>query len=335
LMKKLLCMLSAILLMATFALPALAYDYWNEEVSVTAAYGTPTIDGTVTGSEWDAAPAINVPLNGDPLEEKGYALYQGAWETERNDSDFSDMFKVMWDENYLYILEARKDDVVNLNGNSNEPYITDGTLVFLMPADDGSSANSVNPDGVHHHIFYTVGNGDGAVGGHLADRYGDIASGSQFVVDIEGGKIASSTTATGFIVEVAVPWTALKEGLTDAFTGPTENMKLGFSLVIHDSDANDGTVGFTKQICWGYITENLPANGYDYGGWGVLTLAAKPAPEPEAPAEETPAEIPAETPAETPAEETTAPATADFAAVAILVACTAAAGAYIVSRKKR
>jgi Domain of unknown function (DUF1083). len=327
-MKKIISIASAIVLMAVLALPVFGYDYWNDAVSVSAAYGTPTIDGTVTGSEWDSAAAINVPLNGDPLEANGYVVYQGEWGTTRNDSDFSDMFKVMWDENNLYILEARKDDVVNLNGTANEPYLTDGTLVFLMPADDGSSANSVNPDGVHHHIFYTVGNGSGAIGGQQMDRYGDIASNSQVVQDVTGGKIASSLTAGGYIVELAFPWSQLGEGLTDAFKGPTDNMKLGFSLVIHDSDATDGSTGFVKQLCWGI----MDSANYDYGGWAVLTLNAKPtetaAPTTEAPAAETPA-------TDTTTTETTAPTTADFTAIAVFAACVTAAGAFIISRKKK
>lgn len=325
-MKKFFCVLSACILTAILALPVFAYDYWDESVSVSAAYGTPTIDGTVTGSEWDSAVAINVPLNGDPLEASGFALYQGAWADTRDDSDFSDVYKLMWDENFLYILEARKDNVVNLNGNASEAYMTDGSLFFLMPADDGSSVNSLNPDGVHHHIFYIVGNGDGKIGGQMVDRMGDITSGTQAIIDVEGGSISSSLSAAGFIVETAIPWTQLKEGLSDSFTGPSDNMKLGFSIVIHDSDATDGTAAFEKQICWAYMGGNLPANGYDYGGWGVLTLSAKPT-ETEAPATEAPA-------AETP-DETTAPTTADFTAAVVLTAGIAIAGAALLSRKKK
>lgn len=327
-MKKFICGLAALLLAGTLALPTFAYEYWNEEVSVTAAYGTPTIDGKTASGEWDAAPEIKVPLTGDPLEEEGYALYQGEWSGDRNNSDFSASYKLMWDENNLYILEVRKDNVVNLYGDASEPWTTDGTLVFLMPVDDSSSAGTVNPDGVHHHIFYIAGNGDGNVGGDMRDRVGDMTSGTQSVMDVEGGKISSTTTSDGFIVEVAVPWTQLADGLTD-FKGAAADMKLGFSLVIHDSDESDGTTGFVKQICWGYITENLPVNGYDFGGWGVMTLAGKP----EAPAvEEAPA---TEAPAETTTSGTVAPATADAASLAVFAACVAAAGAFIVARKKK
>lgn len=324
-MKKILCVTLAALVMAALAIPVLGYEYWNEAVSVTAAYGTPNIDGKVGAGEWDAAVAIEIPLTGDPLEDEGYALYQGEWANARKNGDFSDTFKLMWDENYLYILEVRKDNAVNLYGNATMPWETDGTLVFLMPVDDGSVDNAVNPDGVHHHIFFVPGNGSGEVGGDLMDRYGDIASGTQMTIDVEGGKVAASTTNDGYIVEVAVPWSQLGEGLTADFKGPHENMKLGFSLVLHDSDYTDGTTGFVKQICWGYIPENLPVNGYDYGGWGVLTLSPKPVT--ETPAEEAPA-------AEAPAD-TAAPVTADFGTVMAIAASFAAAGALSILRKKR
>ena len=333
-MKKFICVLSAIMLMTVLALPALAYDYWDEAVTVNAAYGTPTIDGAIGSGEWDSAPEIKTLLNGDALEANGYVLYQAAWETERSDSDYSGMFKIMWDENFLYILEVRKDNVVNLAGDANAAYLTDGTLVFLMPADDGSSANSVNPDATFHHIFYSVGNGSGAIGGMMVDRMGDNTSGTEAILDpagIAGGKIASALTDAGYLEEIAVPWSELAQGLTDAFKGPSDNMKLGFSLVVHDSDLSDGTTAFEKQFCWAKMDSKLPAAGYDFGGWGVLVLNAKPVVT-EAPATEAPA---TETPATEGNGETTAPTTADFAAVAVFVACVTAAGAYIISRKKK
>lgn len=325
-MKKLSSVLIALMLSFTLILPVFAYEYWSEDVTVHASYGTPTIDGTVTGSEWDSATTISTTLNGDPIAEQGWMIYQGAWESNREDSDFSATYKLMWDEEFLYVLEARKDNVVNLAGNGTEPWLTDGSLIFLQAGDDGEGSASVNPDGYSHHIFYSVGNGENQIGGDLMQRICDTAAASRETTEAEGSKIASSLTDTGFIVEVAFPWSLLTQELTDAYSGPKAGDKLGFSMVIHDSDATDGTTAFEKQFCWAYFTDKIPSAGYDFGGWGVMVLDAAPEtpnpdPDPTPPTDKTPTEP--------------APPTADTLSITLLGALIATTGVYITTRKKK
>jgi hypothetical protein len=333
-MKKLLCLSLVLLLALMCAAPSFAYDYWSEDITVHAAAGTPTIDGTVSAGEWDAAPAIDVKLNGDALADSGHISYQGEWDGDRKDSDYSAEYKVMWDANNLYFLEVRTDDVVNLQGTAEEPYKTDGVLVFLMAGDDGSSANSVNADGYHHHIFYIVGNGSGAIGGQMMDRCGDITSGNQATEAVTGGTIASALTSTGYVVELAFPWSQLTRELK-GYKGPAAGDKLGFSMVIHDSDITDD-VGFVKQICWGVFDDLKPNGNYDFGGWAVLDLDAPVVIETEAAAADTAAasaDTAAAAAAAPAAAATTAAQTSDYTLAASVVVALLA-GAYIALKKK-
>jgi len=269
--KKILAAILCIAMLSLLAVPVSAEKYWNYDIKFYAAYGTVNINGDGTG--WDSAPAIKMTLNGDPMYDRGYLNYQGGWDGDRADSDFSGIFKVMWDENYLYFLEDRNDDKVNLNGDAEQPYFTDGTLVFTQV---DSADGKMNPDGVSVHAFYTVGNGSGAIGGDLRARVCNMEEGSREVIEIPGSKIASTLKAGGFIIEVAIPW-SFYSSLVPNFKAPAAGDILGWSYVVHDSDEDDP--GFEKQFCYAVDNDNLGdvPGGYDFGGWGVVELMAPPA----------------------------------------------------------
>ena len=267
-MKKIIVTLLLATLIFAMSVPAFADSYWNNDMRFTAAYGTPSIDGTVGAGEWDDSAAINMSLNNDPLAASGNINYQGSWEGDgRKDSDYKGTYKIMWDNDYIYFLEMRTDDKVNLQGTGSEPWTTDGTLIFTQVPDADAA---VNPDGVSHHIFYSVGN-EGVIGGNLKVRICDMAAGSRETVDITGGKIASSLTNDGFIVEVAVPWSMYKSNIS-GFKGVKAGEIMGLSYVIHDSDAD--STGFDKQFCYAIDNDMLGSvpGGYDFGGWATLEL---------------------------------------------------------------
>lgn len=311
--------LVATLLCAMLA-PVSAQHYWNDSMKFTAAYGTITVDGKVDAGEWDDAAAIDMKLNNDALAAKGNVNYQGAWETERNDSDYMGTYKIKWDDNYIYFLEIRKDDVVNLAGNGVEPYLTDGVLIFTQV---DSADGSLNPTGVSHHIFYSVGK-EGAIGGDVQVRICDTDAASRETVAIDGAKIASAKTSDGYIEEIAVPWATYQKQVA-AFK-PAAGQIMGLSYVVHDSDATDGTTGFVKQFCYAIDNENLGdvPNGYDFGSWGTLELLAAPAPAPTeaeaAPAPDAAAGDDAPAPAPAKANPTTGDETVVFIALAVLAA---------------
>lgn len=330
-MKKVIFIFMAIIGTFVMMISSSAAHYWNNDIRFTAAYGTIKVDGTVDAGEWDDAEAIEMKLVGDTLAAKGFVNYQGGWEAEANrkTTDYQGTYKIKWDENYIYFLEIRIDDKVNLNGNATAPWTTDGTLIFVQAPDDNAATN---PDGVVQNLFYSVGK-DGKIGGDMKVRVGKISTKTQEIVDIAGGSIASTQTSNGFIVEFAVPWSMFKSQVS-GFTGVKAGDIMGISYVVHDSD-NVGATGYEKQFC--YAVDNamlgtMPVN-YDYGGWGTLELLAQVI------TEEVAAEVPAEsapvtqtTASVTPAG-TSAPQTADVIGIAVVMAMMSGMGLIIKKRK--
>ena len=322
-MKKVLILTIVFVLVSLMSMQVLAIEHWSSNVTVYGAEGAVNVDGKIDAGEWDDATAIPTTLVNDPLEKSGYVIYQGAWETDRAATDFSAEYKVKWDKDYLYFLEIRKDDVVNLSGNGVEPYLTDGVLVFLQIADND---NAINPDGYSDHIFYSVGK-DGAIGGDVMVRVCDETASGRETIAAEGAKISSALTSDGYIVEIAFPWSIFQQKVPD-YKGPVAGDVIGFSLVVHDSDEKD-TTGFVKQFCWAYIPEIIPAGGYDFGGWGELQLVAAPEVVTEAPVTEAAATDAAPVDTTTPAAQT-----ADIAGIAVLTAVVAFIGVAVVSKKR-
>ena len=269
--KKTIAVLILAAALVLCSVPVSAQHYWNNSMKFTATYGTVKIDGKIDPGEWDGTMAIDIKLNGDPLDAKGNVNYQGEWaDGDRKDSDFSGIYKTKWDENYIYFLEDRNDDYVCLFGEAAQAYLADGTLIFTQV---DSADGTVNPDGVSVHVFYTVGK-DGKIGGDLQARICNIEEGSRETIDIPGGLISSTLKDGGFIIEVAVPW-SFYTAYVPNFKGPAAGQKMGFSYVVHDNDTDDPA--WIKQFCYAVDNDNMGdvPGGYDFGGWGVMELIAK------------------------------------------------------------
>ena len=321
-MKKIIVTLLLATLLVVMSVPAFATSYWNDGMKFSASYGTVNIDGTVSAGEWDDAAAIEMRLNNDPLAASGNINYQGSWEGDgRKDSDYQGTYKIQYDDKYIYFLEIRKDDKVNLGADANEPWTTDGILIFTQIPD---ADPSVNPDGYSQHIFFTAN-------GSLKVRVCNMADGSRETVDIDGGLISAKTTSDGYIVEVAVPW-AMYTKYTPNFKGVKAGDIMGISFVVHDND-QDAT-GYEKQFCYAIDNDMLGdvPGGYDFGGWATFELleqviaieevAAVPADAVAAPAATAPAATAPVVAAQT--------SDASVAFVAIMVL---AAAAFVVAKK--
>lgn len=311
-MKRILTVLILVIALVIMSMPVSAVHFWNYDIRFYAAYGTPTIDGIVSPGEWDAAPVIEIRLNNCPLYAQGFVVYQNQWAGARDDADYSGNYRIMWDMNYIYFLEERTDDHVNLSHHAEQPWYTDGVLVFTQV---DSADGRLNPEGISVHIFWTVGNGNGAIGGDVRARIANMESGERDIVEIPGARIASSLVPGGYVVEVAIPWAFYRE-FAPNFT-PSAGTIMGISYVIHDSDAD--VQSHEKQILFPFdeaLVAETPG-GYDFGGWGTLELL--PAPVVTLPAqievEDTPAPIAADLAA--PAPQT---GTAVYAVIAIAVA---------------
>ena len=332
-MKKVLIPCILLMLVVVLQLPAFAEHYWNDGMRFTAAYGTASIDGAVGAGEWDDSAAIEMRLNNDPLAASGNINYQGSWEADgRKDSDYKGTYKIMWDNDYIYFLEIRVDDKVNLGGTGAEPWTTDGTLIFTQVPDADAA---VNPNGISHHIFYSVGN-EGTIGGNLKVRICDMVAGSRETVDIAGGKVASALTSDGYIVEVAVPWSLYKSSIP-GFSGVKAGEIMGLSYVVHDNDGD--ATGYEKQFCYAIDNDMLGSvpGGYDFGGWATIELLEEEivVEEAAAPAEAAPAEAAPVATAPAATAPVAAAQTSDMTVIMALGTLLTSGAALLISKKRK
>jgi hypothetical protein len=191
-------------------------------------------------------------------------------------------------------------------------------LIFLQVADDDDSRN---PNGYSHHIFYTPGTLDDPNKADIRIRVCDEATGTRNVIEAAGAQIVSAKTATGYLVEIAVPWTIFQTDIPD-YKGPAAGDKIGLTFVPHDND-ND-VAGYQKQLIWVFRPTELAVrdNNVDFGGWGTLVLKEAPAPVVEEVTEE-------------PAEDSGNPGTSDINVLFYLLSAVSIFGGFGIFKIKK
>ena len=331
---------------AAAGMPVSGSQFWNHDIRMYAAYGTPEIDGRVGANEWDAAPVIEMRLHNCPMFARGFVHYQTGWAAggQRNSNDYSGNHRIMWDSDYIYFLEERRDTTVNLSGSAADPQTTDGVIAFTQV---DSPNGSLNPEGISVHILWTAGNGRGAIGGDVMARIANMSEGTREVVPIPGARVASSRVPGGFVVEVAVPWSFYKEFTPDFVPGAGTIM--GLSFLVHD--ANGNVPAHRRQFLFARdssLAAQTPG-GSDFGGWGTLELLGDPAAPAAAPLPEAAAPVELAVSVEAAPPETLQvsvsaappidaapgfPNAAFIAAAALISAAVLAAGAVIFKKRK-
>ncbi len=181
-----------------------------------AAKGTPEIDGTID-SVWDNAAAISLDT---------YTMGNGATGTA----------KMLWDENYIYVLAEVKDAVLS-NASANA-YEQDTFEVFFD--ENNNKTSSYESDDIQARVSFT---GEKTVT--------DGLSTDAFIS-------AAVTTADGYLVEYALPFTIAPF---------TAGQVVGFDVQINDD--GDGAGKRTSIANW----NDLTGMGYtDPSGFGVMKL---------------------------------------------------------------
>jgi endo-1,4-beta-xylanase len=143
-------------------------------------------------------------------------------------------FRVLWDDNYLYVLTEVKDSV--LNDKNMNTWEQDSIEVFIDQ--NNGKTTTYEADDAQYRVNYK--NQQSFNGG-----------------DPERFKSATRLVVGGYIVEVAVPFTHIK---------PEAGTLIGFDVQINEADASGSRVGIRN---W-YNTTNL---GYtDTSGLGILML---------------------------------------------------------------
>ncbi len=181
----------------------------------TARFGAPVIDGKIDAA-WKNAPEL--PLN----------RYQLAWQGA------SGTAKVLWDNNYLYVLYQVND--AQLDKKSANAWEQDSVEAFL---DENNGKTS----------FYQADDGQYRVNFSNATSFNPEGIAKNF-------KSAAKVTGTSYVVEMKIPFKTIK---------PKANMKIGF-----DAQINDGKDGARQSVAaWNDTTGNAYQ---DTSVFGVLTL---------------------------------------------------------------
>ena len=177
---------------------------------------TITIDGEIEDA-WENANTIDVD---------NYSLGSGATGVSR----------MLWDENYIYILTEVTDSYLT-NASANA-YEQDTVEVFFD--ENNNKSSSYESDDIQVRVSYT---GDKTVTDGLST---------------DAFESAASITDTGYIVEIAIPYT---------ITNFTADQIVGFDVQVNDDADGDGSRDSIAN--W----NDLSGMGYtDPSGFGVLKL---------------------------------------------------------------
>ncbi|MBQ8297602.1 MAG: endo-1,4-beta-xylanase, partial [Ruminococcus sp.] len=181
-----------------------------------AVYGIPEIDGTIDDAWTDCT----------PIDAATYTLgSNGATGTSR----------MMWDENYIYVLTEVKDPV--LSKESSNAYEQDTVEVFFD--ENNGKTQSYEADDIQCRVNY--------------DNEKTVTDGKS----IDDFISATSLTDDGYIVEMAIPYT---------ISPFKNNQVVGFDVQVNDDNGAGERTGIAN---W----SDLTGLGYtNTSGYGVLKL---------------------------------------------------------------
>lgn len=175
-------------------------EAFDAEGRVNAVYGTPVLDGEID-AVWGYASSIFPEVFSTP------SVYPV---TE---------WKVLWDENYLYVLTIVEDDV--LNKSSMNTYEQDSMEIFLDELND--KAGSYQEDDVHYRVNYAN------------SRSTDAGDPTRFTSAARVLK-DEDDYETGYVIEAAVAWNGT----------PINGTVMGFDLQLNDAGMMNSRMSTTN-----------------------------------------------------------------------------------------
>lgn len=181
-----------------------------------APYGVPVLDGSASDEVWDLCE---------------WKSLDQLWEGNKFDEvDFKGQYKLLWDENNLYILaEIQDDTLVDLHPDGLERYWDDDCLVVMVDEDGSGGSHAFNYNAFAYHIG-------------LDSRVVDVAADSSFQYYDDHCVCRRTTTGNSSVWEVAV---RLYDG--NQYRDNQENIpksiqagkKIRFALAYCDNDRSE------------------------------------------------------------------------------------------------
>jgi hypothetical protein len=153
-----------------------------------------------------------------------------------NTTDLSGYAKMLWDDNYVYVLAVVTDDA-KYNDSQNS-YDDDAVEFYFDVNNDKAETYGAND------VQYAFGWNDGTIVGALPS--------GRSVTNIT---YAVVNTADGYLIEARIPWSTLQGT-------PTANQLVGIDFMINDDDNGTGRDG---KLSWNAATDDAWQNASLFG----------------------------------------------------------------------
>lgn len=199
------------------------------------------VDGAL--GEWSAV------VNAITIDQPAQAVFgAGAW---GGPADLSGTVRLAWREEHLFIAAEVKDDRIAQAQRGAGLWQGDHIELYLDVTPETETARAEYGAG-QFQIALSPGN-FGKTGDPLADTAPEAYGYKPRDLDLSGALVASSQTADGWILEAAIPWSAL--GVT-----PAEGLALKAEVGLSDTDAAEAkqdTLMTTGTAPWEHTRARL------------------------------------------------------------------------------
>jgi hypothetical protein len=249
-MRRIIPALLVVIFLASLYNLAVSARSTETDAAITAAYGTPVIDGE-PDDVWQTTEVQNVLKVDDQVIP--------------SETKTTGTVRVLWDENYLYFfITVDKHGVVISSGGGNNENTDDCADVCFTMNGNFEGENNVTGGDEYAGVFRTIL--DGTFSG-----FGDFVISN--MDDFKG--VMKQTSDTTYNSEYAIPWTDIK---------PAPGYVMSMDIQIND--ATDGTR--TGLVNWAYVP-CFGWRDSKYHGMVTLLAPVEPEPPAEeAPVTETP-----------------------------------------------
>ncbi len=186
-MKKLFSLLLASLCVVSLAVTAGAAATMNEQRNIPMAATAPTIDGVISGDEWDNA--LTVKVNKDTTDAVSGTL----------DTCPDATYYWMWDYSGLYFFADVKDSTApdTVHPRNNGSYNSGDGVQFCIYPDVNGTGNAAGD--LYFWSLVVANDGNAEIGEHFV--FGTTSAGA----DVEDAVIACTKNGTNYTLEAFMP----------------------------------------------------------------------------------------------------------------------------------
>jgi hypothetical protein len=216
----------------------------------------PDFDGQISAGEWDDALAVSVSYEDFVTNGIGSSIFG----TTPTNADISGTYYFKWDESYLYMAFDVTDNVLIYQRYHPGSYNGQDTAQIAFNPYD-------NPAAVYEQDAWMLD-----ITAETLDSYGADIYRHTGAIDVDPNMISSTVETDGYVIEIAIEWSALKPGL-DGKAGDAHG--LGILLADYDTssptnllcDFGDGANVINQPAQWNKMVL-VGADGC--GSWGIL-----------------------------------------------------------------